>query len=67
MITKAKIGTLDKRRLVISRLGSRVMTKELFDNVAPGYKTRAGGYTRIIKTGRRGHDAAPMAIIEFVK
>ena len=63
LVTKAKIGTLDKRRLVISRLGSQDMTKELFSNIAPGFKTRIVGYTRIIKTGRRGHDAAPMAII----
>ncbi len=67
MITKANVGTLASRRLVISRLYN--LTKEgnkLVDTIAPKYKGQAGGYTRITKLPRRGGDASKMAIIEFI-
>jgi large subunit ribosomal protein L17 len=66
LITKAKTGTLASRRLVISRVGGVKETKALFDTIAPKYKDRKGGYTRIIKLSRRTLDAAPMAMIEFI-
>lgn len=67
MITKANIGTLASRRLVISRLYN--LTAEagkLIDTIAPKYKGRPGGYTRITKLGRRAGDASKMAVIEFI-
>ena len=66
LITKAKTGTPASRRLIISKIGGIKETKTLFDTIAPKYKTRNGGYTRIIKISRRELDAAPMAMIEFV-
>lgn len=66
LVTKAKTGTLASRRLVISKVGGIKETKVLFDTIAPRYKDRKGGYTRIIKVARRALDAAPMAMIEFV-
>lgn len=67
MVTKANVGTLASRRLVISRLYN--LTKEankLIDEIAPKYKGQPGGYTRITKLPRRGGDASKMAIIEFI-
>ncbi len=64
--TKAKTGTLASRRLIISKIGGEKETKVLFDTIAPKYKERKGGYTRIIKLSPRSLDAAPMAMIEFV-
>ncbi len=66
LITKAKSGTLASRRLIISKIGGIKETKVLFDTIAPKYKDRQGGYTRIIRLSRRELDAAPMALIEFV-
>jgi large subunit ribosomal protein L17 len=66
LVTKAKTGTLASRRLVISRVGGVKETKALFDTIAPKYKDRKGGYTRIIKLSRRTLDAATMAMIEFI-
>ncbi len=68
LITTAKPKTLTARRLVASRLGNEpIALKELVDTIAPRYATRAGGYTRITKLGRRTSDGSPMAIIEFVQ
>lgn len=67
MLTKAKNDTLASRRLIISRLGNVGLTKKLFEEIAPQYKTRPGGYTRITKLPIRLQDAAKMAHIEFVK
>ncbi len=67
LITKANVGTMASRRLVISRLYN--LKKEgtkLIDEIAPKYKGRAGGYTRISKLPRRAGDASKMAVIEFV-
>ncbi len=66
LITLAKRGGLSNRRLAMSRLMDETQLKKLFDVVGPRYAERAGGYTRVIKAGFRGSDAAAMAIIEFV-
>lgn len=66
MITKAKKGSLASRRTLISLFGKEVGTK-LMNDIAPQYKTRSGGYTRVIKKGPRKSDGAKMAIVELVK
>jgi large subunit ribosomal protein L17 len=66
LITLAKKGDLGSRRLVISRMRDLDQTKKLFDTLAPRMKSRAGGYTRVLKAGYRYGDNAPLAVIEFV-
>jgi large subunit ribosomal protein L17 len=66
LITYGKKDTVASRRLAYSVLGSRTLVKRLFEEVAPLMQDRAGGYTRVLKTGFRKGDSAPMAIIEFV-
>jgi large subunit ribosomal protein L17 len=67
MVTKANVGTLASRRLVISRLYNLTAeASKLIDTIAPKYKGRTGGYTRITKLPRRLGDASKMAIIEFI-
>lgn len=66
LITLAKRGGLSNRRLAQSRLLDETQLKKLFSVLAERYSDREGGYTRIIKAGYRGSDAAPMAIIELV-
>jgi len=67
MVTKAKVGTLASRRLVISRLYNLTAeANKLINDIAPKYKERTGGYTRITKLPRRAGDASKMAIIEFI-
>lgn len=66
MLTLAKRGDLHARRQVMAYMMDEDVVKKLFDEVAPKYKDRQGGYTRIIKAGVRQGDAAPMVIIEFV-
>lgn len=67
LVTKAKVDTVASRRLVASRLiNQQEETKKLFVEIAPKYKDRLGGYTRIMKLGQRLSDGAPMALIEFV-
>lgn len=68
LITKAAAGTVTARRLINSRLGGNqeTLVKKLVDEIAPKYKDRNGGYTRIVKLPPRKGDAAAMAIIEFV-
>jgi large subunit ribosomal protein L17 len=65
-ITLAKRGDLNSRRLAASRLRDEEMVKKLFETLAPRYKQRAGGYTRVMKAGFRYGDSAPRAVIEFV-
>ena len=65
-ITLAKRGDLNSRRLAASRLRDEDMVKKLFDTLAPRYKNRAGGYTRVLKAGFRYGDSAPRAVIELV-
>lgn len=66
LVTLGKRGDLGARRLAASRLRDEDMAKKLFDTLAPRYKSRAGGYTRVLKAGYRRGDNAPMAVIEFV-
>lgn len=74
LITKAKVGDLHARRQVASYLKNVVVNKEtgqtslqkLFDEIAPRYADRNGGYTRVMKTTTRRGDAAEMATIELV-
>jgi large subunit ribosomal protein L17 len=65
LITRAKIDNLANRRLLVARIG-KTAAKKLFEKIAPKYKERNGGYTRIVKLPRRKSDASKMAIIEFV-
>lgn len=67
LITKAKRGDLHSRRRVLTVVRDKDVVFELFDQIAPRYANRNGGYTRIVKTGPRKGDAAPMAIIELVE
>ena len=66
MITLGKRGTLHARRQALATIRSKEVTAKLFDELAGRYSQRAGGYTRIVKLGRRPGDAAPMAMIELV-
>lgn len=66
MITLAKQGDLHSRRQVLAFLVDEEATKKLFDEIAPKYQERQGGYTRIYKLGPRRGDAAEMAILELV-
>ena len=66
MITKARKGGLHNHRQVVSFIRDREMATKLFDEVAPRYVDRPGGYTRILKVGPRHGDNAPMARIELV-
>jgi large subunit ribosomal protein L17 len=67
MITFAKRGDLHARRHVARYVHGESNVKKLFDTVAPWYETRQGGYTRILKLGRRLGDAGEMALLELVK
>ncbi len=66
MITTAKTNDLSSKRKVLAYVTKEDVVKKLFDDIAPKYADRNGGYTRIIKTGPRRGDAAEMAIIELV-
>ena len=66
LITLAKRGGLSNRRLAHARLQDDTQLVKLFDTLAERYADRSGGYTRIIKAGIRGSDAAPIAVIELV-
>jgi large subunit ribosomal protein L17 len=66
LTTRAKNPSLASRRILVSRLGSETLAKKLTEDIAPKYKMREGGYTRIIKRGIRTGDASKIAIIEFV-
>ena len=66
LITLGKKGGLANRRRALSQLRDEGAVKKLFDALATRYKSRAGGYTRVMKAGFRYGDAAAMAMIEFV-
>ncbi|MBU6232107.1 MAG: 50S ribosomal protein L17 [Patescibacteria group bacterium] len=66
LVTKAKSATIASRRLINARIKSPSDTKKLIDTIAPKYKGRNGGYTRIIKLPNRELDGSPMSVIEFV-
>lgn len=65
-VTLGKKGDLATRRLLLSRYPSELVVQMIMTNLAPRFKSRPGGYTRIIKLGRRPGDNAEMAFIEFV-
>ena|SRR6185312_14151901 len=67
LVTFAKRGDLHSRRRVLTVVRDKDVVYTLFDEIAPRYTNRPGGYTRIIKTGPRKGDNAPMAIIELVE
>ena len=66
LITLAKEPTLANRRLAFDRLRDRDIVVKLFNDLGPRFKTRPGGYTRILKMGFRVGDNAPMAYVELV-
>ena len=66
MVTLGKKGTLHHRRLAVARLHQEKAAKILFKDIAPAFKDRSSGYTRIVKLEQRPGDAAQRAILEWV-
>ena len=66
MITLGKKNTLASRRAALAYITKEDVVAKLFNEIAPGYQRRSGGYTRITRTGPRRGDAAEMCIIELV-
>lgn len=66
LITHGKKGSVHHRRLALAQVPNKKVVEKVFDDIAPRYADRAGGYTRIVKLGPRSGDAAPMAVIELV-
>ncbi len=66
LITLSKEDSVAKRRLAFARLRDREMVTKLFNELGPRYKSRPGGYIRIMKCGFRSGDDAPMAYVELV-
>ena len=66
IITWGKRGDLHARRLAVRQVRSRTLVKKVFDELAPRYRDRPGGYTRIMKIGFRHGDNAPVVIMELV-
>ena len=66
LITLARRGDLHARRLAAQKIQDRTVLGNLFDEIAPRYAERPGGYTRILKLGTRKGDAAEMSLIELV-
>src|ERR1700690_4335891 len=66
LITLAKIDSLGKRRLAFSRLRDDAVVEKLFTDLGPRFKSRAGGYTRILKMEPRPGDSADMALMQLV-
>lgn len=67
LITLGKTPSLANRRLAFARLRDREMVGKLFDDLGPRFKDRAGGYLRILKSGHRHGDNAPMAFVQLVE
>ena len=67
LITLAKKDSLHSRRLVIKKIPKKNVVRVLFEEIAPLFFSRPGGYTRITKLGLRDNDRAPVSIIEFVE
>ncbi len=66
LISQARAGSVHARRLVLSEIENREVVARLFEEVAPRYAGRPGGYTRIVRLGPRKGDGAEMAVIELV-
>jgi large subunit ribosomal protein L17 len=66
LITMAKSDSVHRRRLAFARLRDRDVVTKLFNELGPRYQDRPGGYLRILKTGFRAGDKAPMALVELV-
>ena len=66
MVTLGKRGTLHDRRQAAAFITDKSVLKTIFDDIAPRFKERAGGYTRITRLGSRSGDAAEMALLELV-
>lgn len=66
LVTYAKKDSLHARRMVLRTIRDKEVVKSLFEEIAPKYEDRNGGYTRVIKLGRRSGDAAEVSIIELV-
>jgi large subunit ribosomal protein L17 len=66
LITKARTGSLHARRQILAQIEDTEVVTHLFDEIAPRYRERPGGYTRIVRVGPRRGDAAEMAIVELV-
>ena len=66
LITRAKVDSVHNRRIASSRLFDEGIVAKLFTNIGPRMKERAGGYTRIIKLGKRSGDASEMVVLELV-
>ena len=65
-ITRAKEDSVHNRRMVARKIWDEGILAKLFTDIAPRFKERAGGYTRIIRLGERNHDAADMVVLELV-
>ncbi len=66
LVTRARMGDLQARRLLLARLGRPEAMQKLIKEIAPRYLKRAGGYTRITKLPVRISDGSPQALIEFI-
>jgi len=67
MITLGKRGDLHARRQALGVIRSKEVTAKVFDELAERFRDRPGGYTRVVKIGNRGGDAAPVSIIELLE
>ncbi|MAW40697.1 MAG: 50S ribosomal protein L17 [Kiritimatiellaceae bacterium] len=67
MVTLGKKGTLAARRQAIATLKQEGLVRVLFDEITPGFESRSGGYTRILKLGRRMSDSSEMVLLEWVE
>ena len=66
-ITRAKENTLHNKRILLNRLKDRDIVAKLFDEIAPKYRNVNGGYTRVVKLGRRAGDGGDLALVELVE
>jgi len=66
MVTLGRKGTLAARRRAIAKLSQGKRVAKLFDEIIPQFDGRSGGYTRIVKLGRRGSDGSEMAVLEWI-